>query len=188
MVGYTRYSVGEIVQIARALIQAFGNYHRLFWNCQVYAEILVEIISTEGKQLPRYHHATLLLSTRWTSVDATQLFLCALVVPISTATTMKLRHEERKRKAMTDLNQLITEIEELRQNPRIRRLRFFLILTLVSEVDVEALSARIINEVYHVVAVDADRDLGITVVGNDVDGAERSLWKRFKELVVGLVG
>jgi len=52
VVGYTRYSQDQIVRIARALIAAFGNYHRLFWNCQVYAEILLEII-TDGEKLPR---------------------------------------------------------------------------------------------------------------------------------------
>ena len=120
-------------------------------------------------------------------MDAAELFLCAFVVSIPTASSMRRRHEERKRKAVTYLKQLITEMEELLADPSRGRPRFFVVLTLVAEVDVEELSARVINEVHHVVAVDADQELGRTVVEDDVDGEERNLWKRFKELVAALV-
>ncbi len=44
-VGHTPFSHEERVEIADRLIDAFGDYHRLFWNCQVFAECFLRIIT-----------------------------------------------------------------------------------------------------------------------------------------------
>ena len=125
--GQTKYSNSQVADIATALINAFGDYHRLFWNCQVFAEILLEVL-TDGKKFPRYRHGAFLLSARWTSVDAAQVFLCAFVISLPTATTVRTRFEERKRKALAELKDLIIELEGLCSNPSRRTLREFVFL------------------------------------------------------------
>ena len=44
VVGQAKYSHEARVKIGKALIKAFGNYHRLFWNCQVFAQIFLYFI------------------------------------------------------------------------------------------------------------------------------------------------
>jgi len=44
-VGHTPFNHEERVKIADRLIEAFGDYHRLFWNCQVFAECFLRIIT-----------------------------------------------------------------------------------------------------------------------------------------------
>ena len=60
-------------------------------------------------------------------------------------------------------------------------------LILVTEVDAEDLSARVISGVQDVVALDADRELGMGIVEEDPHDEEPSIWVRFKELIVKLV-
>lgn len=47
VVGHTKYDHMALVDIGQALIEAFGNYHRLFWNCQVYAQCFLHLITGE---------------------------------------------------------------------------------------------------------------------------------------------
>jgi len=184
--GQTKYSNSQVADIATALINAFGDYHRLFWNCQVFAEILLEIL-TDGKKFPRYRYPTFSLSSSWTSVDAAQVFLCAFVISLPTATTVRARFVERKRKALAELKDLITELEGLCSNPSRRMIREFVFLILVSEVDAEDISERVISGVQDVVALDANCELGMQIIEDDTREQEPSLWMRFKELIVKLV-
>src|SRR5947207_8615642 len=45
VVGETKYDHETLVAIGEALIHSFGSYHRLFWNCQVYAECFLCLIT-----------------------------------------------------------------------------------------------------------------------------------------------
>ena len=46
-VGHTRFNTEELAIIGEKLVDAFGNYHRLFWNCQVFAECYLRLITGE---------------------------------------------------------------------------------------------------------------------------------------------
>jgi hypothetical protein len=48
-VGRTKYGHRELIKIGEALIESFGNYHRLFWNCQVFAECFLYLITRDEK-------------------------------------------------------------------------------------------------------------------------------------------
>lgn len=56
VIGYTMYSHEDRVFIGQALLEMFGNYHRLFWNCQVYAECFLRLI-TGGSSFVKYWSA-----------------------------------------------------------------------------------------------------------------------------------
>jgi hypothetical protein len=45
IVGQSRADHEARVKIGRALIEAFGSYHRLFWNCQTFAQCYVYFIT-----------------------------------------------------------------------------------------------------------------------------------------------
>lgn len=45
IVGETRYDHETLISIGEALIEAFGSYHRLFWNCQVFADCFLYLIA-----------------------------------------------------------------------------------------------------------------------------------------------
>jgi hypothetical protein len=45
VVGETKYDHETRLEIGEALIEAFGNYHRLFWNCQVFAKCFLYCIT-----------------------------------------------------------------------------------------------------------------------------------------------
>ena len=78
-VGRTRFSIDEIACIGREMIDAFGDYHLVFWNCQMFAKCLLRVISDDSA-------ATF---EEWTSADVTNLFLCALVISAPLATGLK---------------------------------------------------------------------------------------------------
>jgi hypothetical protein len=48
VVGETYYDHRGLTKIGKALIEAFGSYHRLFWNCQVFADCFLYLI-TNGR-------------------------------------------------------------------------------------------------------------------------------------------
>jgi len=45
--GTTKYRSTELEDIGKALIDAFGDYHGLFWNCQVFADCFLYLITGE---------------------------------------------------------------------------------------------------------------------------------------------
>ena len=77
-VGTTRFSHAERMEIGDAMIKAFGSYHRVFWNCQHFARLYLHVI-TDGKAK----------FEEWTLGKTSNLFLCAFVVTIPTAATLK---------------------------------------------------------------------------------------------------
>jgi hypothetical protein len=54
LVGKTRYNVEMLTEIGKKLVEAFGDYHRLFWNCQTFAKLFLDIITEGGCQIPLY--------------------------------------------------------------------------------------------------------------------------------------
>jgi hypothetical protein len=117
--GHTKFGSEELMEIGDKLIDAFGDYHRLFWNCQVFAESFLRLI-TENKNsgFGRWTGSILNSYGRCTSVDASQLFLCAFVVTLPTATTLKVAYEVKRKaleSAMQDVIELLSEVEEVSQ-------------------------------------------------------------------------
>ena len=43
-VGQTKYPIQVLWKIGEDMIQAFGNYHLVFWNCQMFAKCYLSII------------------------------------------------------------------------------------------------------------------------------------------------
>jgi hypothetical protein len=115
--GHTKFGHEELLDIGDRLIEAFGDYHRLFWNCQVFAECFLRIITgNQGSRFGRCKLHTNMAEGRYTSVDAAQLFLCAFVVTLPTAITMRITYEN-KRKAleseMYEVMDLVTQVERV---------------------------------------------------------------------------
>ena len=69
-VGTTHYELGQLLRIGQKMIEEFGNYHRVFWNCQMFARCYLRVITGNDA-----------VFDQWTSADVTNLFLCALIVP-----------------------------------------------------------------------------------------------------------
>ena len=85
-VGTTRFGHADRMRIGRAMIKAFGSYHRVFWNCQHFARLYLKVI-TDG--IGGFEE--------WTLSQTSNLFLCAFVVTIPIAKTNK-KIETRKAK------------------------------------------------------------------------------------------
>lgn len=47
-VGTTYFSHPERMKIGRTMIEAFGSYHRVFWNCQHFARLYLSVITGGG--------------------------------------------------------------------------------------------------------------------------------------------
>lgn len=103
-VGETKYQLKELLRIGNAMIRAFGNYHLIFWNCQLFAKCYLQVITGNNA-----------VFTQWTSADVTNLFLCTLVVPMPIASTSKQR-ERNKAKDISDVGRLTAELSKFRGN------------------------------------------------------------------------
>jgi hypothetical protein len=89
-VGETPYRIEELRTLGEEMIKAFGDYHRVFWNCQTFAKCYLRVIT--GKEHIPF--------TEWTSADTSRLFLCAFLVGTPLATTCKLVENARTEKLM----------------------------------------------------------------------------------------
>jgi hypothetical protein len=86
LVGTTPYDHQERMRIGKAMIEGFGTYHRVFWNCQHFARLYLSAI-TEGKGA----------FDEWTSGLTSNLFLCAFLITIPIAAmnkSMEIRKTE----------------------------------------------------------------------------------------------
>ena len=45
IVGNTKFEHIQVCEIGEKLVEEFGNYHRLFWNCQVFAKCFLRLIT-----------------------------------------------------------------------------------------------------------------------------------------------
>jgi hypothetical protein len=88
-VGKTRYNHAQLMKIGEALIEAFGSYHRVFWNCQHFARLYLHAITNgEGK------------FEEWTLGQTTQLFLCAFIITTPITTTSKAIETQKARQIL----------------------------------------------------------------------------------------
>ena len=105
-VGRTRFSIDQITRIGREMIDAFGDYHLVFWNCQMFAKCFLRVISDDiGATFDQ-----------WTSADVTNLFLCALVISAPLATGLK-SSEVTKMKEMRRVGILKAEMFKEEEEP-----------------------------------------------------------------------
>lgn len=80
-IGQTRYNTDQLRELGKAMIREFGNYHKVFWNCQIFAKCYLRVITGD-------HEADF---DSWTSADTSRLFLCAFLVGTPFATTNKVK-------------------------------------------------------------------------------------------------
>lgn len=80
-VGHTRYNTDELEALGTAMIREFGDYHKVFWNCQTFAKCYLRVIT--GDYDAKFDE--------WTSADTSRLFLCAFLVGAPFATTNKVK-------------------------------------------------------------------------------------------------
>ena len=85
-VGETRFSIPELIRIGEEMISAFGNYHLMFWNCQMFAKCYLRVITGSDAT---FNH--------WTTADVTNLFLCAFVIPTPIVSSSKSNEQRRMR-------------------------------------------------------------------------------------------
>lgn len=69
-VGTTKFQHSKLKAIGRDMVKAFGTYHRVFWNCQIFAKCYLRVIT--GDHQSRFEE--------WTSSDVTNLFVCGFGV------------------------------------------------------------------------------------------------------------
>jgi len=82
-VGQTQYNTDQLAELGRAMIDEFGNYHRVFWNCQTFAKCYLRVIT--GDKDADFES--------WTSADTSRLFLCAFLVGSPFATSNKVKEK-----------------------------------------------------------------------------------------------
>jgi len=109
VVGRTQYNHQQLCDIGDELIRAFGDYHRLFWNCQVFAKCFLRLI-TGGQEFDTFSHPMRKSDDRLTSADATHLFLCGIVVTAPAATTLKITHEMKRKRVEASIQEFMSEI------------------------------------------------------------------------------
>jgi len=95
-VGQTRYNTDQLDALGVAMIREFGNYHKVFWNCQTFAKCYLRVITGD-------YEADF---SDWSSADTSRLFLCAFLVGAPFATT-------NKKKEKTKAERLVKKIESI---------------------------------------------------------------------------
>jgi len=98
-VGQTRYGTDQLNALGKAMIREFGNYHKVFWNCQTFAKCYLRVITGD-------HEAKF---DCWTAADTSRLFLCAFLVGTPFATTSKVKEN-------VETDRLIRKIESIPEN------------------------------------------------------------------------
>lgn len=89
VVGVTRFGHAQLMKIGTKMIEAFGSYHRVFWNCQDFARLYLHMI-TDGKA--RFEE--------WTLGQTTNLFLCAFLISVPVAKTNKVIEIQRAKQVL----------------------------------------------------------------------------------------
>src|SRR6202035_453921 len=95
-VGETKFTVPQLRRIGAEMIEAFGNYHLVFWNCQLFAKCYLRVITGSDAAF-----------SQWTSADVTNLFLCSLIVPMPIASTSRI-NEKRKMRELRQVGRKAT--------------------------------------------------------------------------------
>jgi hypothetical protein len=100
-VGTTRFGHADRMKIGKAMIKAFGSYHRVFWNCQHFARLYLSVI-TDG--VGGFNE--------WTLSQASNLFLCAFVVTAPIATTNKTVETQKAKEMIARFGGIPTGLNE----------------------------------------------------------------------------
>jgi hypothetical protein len=100
-VGETRFTVPQLRRIGAEMIAAFGNYHLVFWNCQMFAKCYLRVITGSD-----------LAFSQWTSADVTNLFLCSLIIPMPIASSSRI-NEKRKMRELRQVGKQATKEQAL---------------------------------------------------------------------------
>ena len=91
-VGTTRLTDPELIDRGEKLVQAFGSYHRVFWNCQNFAKLYLRIITEESD----------VNFDDWTFADTSRMFMCAFLITSPLATTNKVIEHKRTRSLLEE--------------------------------------------------------------------------------------
>lgn len=94
-VGTTTLDDIALRRTGKRMIQLFGNYHRVFWNCQVFANCYLRVIT--GNEA--------IIFPALTSGDTTNLVLCAFLVGAPMATTNRKWEKKRVQGLLNRLTQ-----------------------------------------------------------------------------------
>lgn len=124
-VGRTRFTPSQIASIGDMLIRNFGNYHRLFWNCQHFAECLMDLICggefesfdcTSSEMLQKVMFATIILSGTAATRKIQEKALQKVVVE-KTMNDLEINEEPKSEQESDDvIERLINHLENDRRN------------------------------------------------------------------------
>lgn len=106
LVGTTSYGVEELLMVGKNMIKAFGNYHRVFWNCQTFAKCYLRVIT--GDHLADFDG--------WTAADTSRLFMCAFIVGAPIATTGRVKEKAKVEKLIKVFDSLPTDKDVMIQS------------------------------------------------------------------------
>jgi len=95
-VGQTRYTLEQLDVLGMAMIREFGSYHKLFWNCQMFAKCYLRVITGDHKAK----------FDNWTSADTSRLFMCAFLVGTPFAATNKVEETDRAKQLVSKLESI----------------------------------------------------------------------------------
>ena len=105
-VGLTRFSSIELEHLGEAMIEQFGNYHRVFWNCQTFAKCFLRVIT--GDFNAKFDN--------WTTADTSRLFLAAFLVGAPIASTSKLVENKQMEKLVNKITSISNELSPTEQS------------------------------------------------------------------------
>ena len=105
-VGTTRFGLEELKLLGTAMIKEFGNYHRVFWNCQTFTKCFLRVI-TENPYAD---------FNEWTLADTSRLFVAAFKVGAPFPTTSKLVENRRAEKLVSQITHISNELSPTEQS------------------------------------------------------------------------
>ena len=100
-VGMTRFTHDERVKIGKAMVDAFGDYHRVFWNCQHFARLYLSVITDGAANFEE-----------WNAGEASNLFLCAFLVTSPLASTNKAAATKRVNEVIAKMSESTSDLSE----------------------------------------------------------------------------
>lgn len=131
-----------------------------------------------------------LLIFRWTSADASQLFSCAFVVTLSTATTLKITHDARKRKVEEDMRKFFEDIERVTGNLNQSINSIYILLIEdhqenATEAEAMEMSARGISMLQSLDYVSGEEKLGKVIDSSEPEGSNISpdVWGKVRNVL-----
>ena len=88
------------------MIAQFGNYHRVFWNCQTFAKCYLRVITGHiGASFDD-----------WTVADTSRLFLTAFLIGAPFATTSKIIEKSETQKLVKKFTEIPSDADATEQS------------------------------------------------------------------------